>query len=796
MTRTPAISVRDSIATGLLKKVFLGYIIFALTITAIHMFMEYRRVEGELVVELNSLYATFGKSIAIAVWDADKEQVGSILEGLVDSSIIYGVTVTEAKGEIVQQAGNIVAPEKRREIKDEFGIRLEGEDNQVNLFGYQYPIRYSETNSPSLLGHVTLFTSQSIILNKIKHQFFLIIFTECVKAFILWLVFLWYGKRLLTWPLSGLAAKASEITMDNLQPIQLNFPRKTRNEVTVLRDAFNTMVSNLLKGVQKQKALYSELDSFKNNLQLLVSRRTKELRETNNDLLAQIKERKDAEDKVSQYGRILENSFNEIYVFDSKYLAFLTVNEGARKNLGYSSKELESLTPADMIPDCSVEAFEEMILPLRNNEEELLVFEAIHKRKDSSTYDIEVHLQLMEFPGMEVFVAIVLDISDKKRLEEHLRQSQKMEAIGTLAGGIAHDFNNLLMGVQGRASLMRASLEITDSNYGYIKEIEEYVGRAENLTKQLLGIARGGKYNPMPIKLYDLAIDSLTMFGRTRKEITITTESNDKDVVVEVDQHQIEHVLLNIFLNAWQSMSHGGTIHLTTGTVSLDKYKVKEYIKPTEPYAMISITDNGSGMDEATVSQVFNPFFTTKDKERGTGLGLASAYGIIKNHNGFITVSSEIRQGSTFSIYLPISHRPVQKENPSEAGFVKGDGRILLVDDEQMILDVAGAMLEELGYEVFTARGGQKAIELMRGNAGFDLVILDLIMPGMDGSEAFDRIKKINSQQAILLSSGYSIDGKATEILNKGCCGFIQKPFGMSEMSQVIKKVLNESDSQ
>ncbi len=793
MTKLQSISTRNSIATKLLKKVFLGYIVFALTITGIHMLMEYRRVKGELIVELNTLHATFGKPMAIAVWDADKDQISSILEGLVGTGIIHGVTVTETEGEIIQQAGSVVAPEKRREIKDELGIRLEGLDNQSDLFGYRYPINYSETNTPNPLGHVTLFTSQLIVLNKIKHQFFHIILTECVKAFILWLVFLCYGKRLLTWPLSVLAEKASEISMDNLQPIRLNSPDKTRNEVTVLQNAFNTMVNNLLKGVQKQRALYAELDSFKNNLQLLVNQRTKELRKTNNDLLAQIKERKEAEGKLNQYGKILENSLNEIYVFDSKHLTFLKVNEGARKNLGYTSKQLEKLTPVDIIPTFSTKTFEEMVIPLRMNEEELLIFEAIHRRKDASTYDVEVHIQLMNFPGMEVFVAIILDISEKKLLEKQLRQAQKMEAIGTLAGGIAHDFNNLLMGVQGRASLMRTNLDLSDVNYESIKEIEDYAGKAKSLTQQLLGIARGGKYNPTPVKLYDLATDSLTMFGRTRKEITITTESHDKEVIVEVDQNQIELVLLNIFLNAWQSMSQAGRIHLKTGTASLDKHMVKDYMKPAEAYAMISITDNGSGMDEATLSQVFNPFFTTKDRERGTGLGMASAYGIIKNHQGFITVDSKIGHGSTFSIYLPISERPAIKQNAPEADINMGEGKILLVDDEQMILDVAGAMLLELGFEVVTARGGQKAVDAMGGDSVFDLVILDLVMPDMDGNETFDLIKKINPRQLILLSSGYSIDGKATEILDKGCCGFIQKPFGISEISQMIKKVLSKA---
>ncbi len=793
MATSPTISVRESIATKLLKKVFLVYILFAVTITALHMYLEYRRVKNDISIEINTLYATVNKPLAIAIWDADNEQIGSLLDGLVGSNIIFGVLITETDGRHIRSIGRVVDGQKGRNIKDKFSLRRESIGDQPDLFGYQYPISHSEEAVPNLLGHITLFTSKTIILNKIKHQFFYIVVTECIKACILLLVFLWYGKRLLTGPLSGLAARASKITMDNLQPIHFDYPAKTRNEVTVLRDAFNKMIHNLLKGVQKQKELYAKLNSYKNNLQSLVNTQTKELRKTNRDLTDQIKVRKDAEGKVSQYGKILENSLNEIYVFNPKNLTFLTVNEGARKNLGYSASELEKLTAVDIIPVYSKKTFETLLSPLRTGEEEMLIIETIHKRKDASTYNVEMHLQLMKFPEMEVFVAINLDISEKLILEEQLRQSQKMKAIGTLAGGIAHDFNNLLMGVQGRASLVTTTLKPSDPNFAHITEIEAYVKKAEHLTHQLLGIARGGKYDPQPIRVYDLVMESLTMFGRTKKEITITSESNNKDVVVEVDRHQIEQVLLNIFLNAWQSMSSDGTIHLKTGTVSLDSHLIKHYNKPAEPHAMIAISDNGSGMDESTLNQIFNPFFTTKDRERGTGLGLASAYGIIKNHHGFITVDSKIGHGSTFTIYLPISDQPAKQEATSaDIAPVKGKGVILLVDDEQMILHVANAMLTELGYQIFTAESGKQALEMMKSHdTAFDLVILDLIMPKMNGTETFHQIKSINPQQAILLSSGYSIDGQTTELLNKGCSGFIQKPFGMSELSHAIKETLD-----
>ena len=384
---------------------------------------------------------------------------------------------------------------------------------------------------------------------------------------------------------------------------------------------------------------------------------------------------------------------------------------------------------------------------------------------------------------------------EKAKLEIQLQQAQKFEAIGTLAGGIAHDFNNLLMGIQGRASLLSSNLETSHPYWEHIHAIEEYIRSATNLTKQLLGFAQGGKYEVKPIDMSELVLGSSAMFGRTKKEIRIHTNCQPSPLVVEADRGQIEQVLLNMYINAWQAMPpEGGDLYLETRIVMLDK----AYCKPhqTEPgcYVKVSITDTGAGMDEVTRLRIFDPFFTTKEKSRGTGLGLASAYGIIKNHGGMITVYSEIGHGTTFNIYLPVSDKEAHREVPLEGGLVKGSATILIVDDEELIIDVAQAMLERLGYNVMVCRGGQEAVRVITdmGNK-IDMVILDLIMPGMDGGTTFDRIREICPDIPVLLSSGYAINGLAGKIMHRGCNGFIQKPYNISELSQKIRKVLDES---
>jgi len=410
-------------------------------------------------------------------------------------------------------------------------------------------------------------------------------------------------------------------------------------------------------------------------------------------------------------------------------------------------------------------------------------------------------LELFSFPikdketgAITGAVEFVRDISAQKRLERQLAHSQKMQAVGTLAGGIAHDFNNLLMGILGRASLMSVNLLPTDPNAEHLQAIEKHVKSATDLTRQLLGTARGGKYNPLATDLNDLVSSSSSMFGRTRKEITIKTILFSQPVVADVDRQQLEQVLLNMYVNSWQAMPGGGDLILETSLEVIND-TIYEHCKiPAGRYAKIAITDTGIGIDKTVRHQIFDPFFTTKDKERGTGLGLASAYGIIKNHDGFINVYSEPGHGTTFTIYLPISEKQAFQEAQAIPMVLEGIETVLLVDDEDLILEVGREMLSKIGYQVITAKGGSPAIDIISsGNHQIDLVILDLIMPGMDGNSTFERIREIVPNIPVILSSGYSMNDQANRIMNRGCNGFIQKPFNLSILSQKIRSILDRN---
>ena len=385
------------------------------------------------------------------------------------------------------------------------------------------------------------------------------------------------------------------------------------------------------------------------------------------------------------------------------------------------------------------------------------------------------------------------DITESKRLEAQFQQAQRLEAIGTLAGGIAHDFNNLLMGIQGNASLMLLNMDSTHQYYERLKNVEKQVESGARLTSHLLGYARKGKYEVKPVDLNQLVEEICETFGRTRKQITIRRELADGLFAIEADSGQIEQVVLNLLVNAADAMPGRGDLFLQTMNVTNKDMTGKLYKPKRGDYVVLTVTDTGMGMDKETMERIFDPFFTTKEMGRGTGLGLASAYGIIKGHGGYIDVESKKGQGTTFSIYLPASEKEVQKVVTTAEEIIEGTGTVLLVDDERVILEVGQDLLEAMGYRVLIAKDGNEAIEVYKKNRDeIEIVVLDMVMPNMGGGEAYDRMKKINPDIKVLLSSGFSIDGEATEILERSCDGFIQKPFKMRQLSQAIRRVLEE----
>ncbi|MEA3359014.1 MAG: response regulator, partial [Thermodesulfobacteriota bacterium] len=473
---------------------------------------------------------------------------------------------------------------------------------------------------------------------------------------------------------------------------------------------------------------------------------------------------------------------------------FLFLNQRSCDLYGYPMEEALELSIWDVISPVDHGNIRKLIkeqLEHKRLSSERRIYNAVSK--DGSTFRIEISASLITFEGKSVIQGVLRDVTEQERLEHQLQQSQRMKAIGTLAGGIAHDFNNLLMGIQGNASLMLLDLDTSHSHHEKLKSIEQYVQNGSELTKQLLGFALGGKYEVKPTNINELVRKNSQMFGRTRKEIRFH-ENYDKNLwTVEVDQGQIEQVFLNLYINAWQAMPGGGELYLITENVIFDESYVKSYGVEPGRYVKISVTDTGTGMDEDIKQRIFDPFFTTKEMGRGTGLGLASAYGIIKNHSGFINVYSEKGAGATFNIYLPVSEKVVSGEKRLAKEVLRGTETVLFVDDEDIIIDVGEQLLEKLGYSVLKAKTGREALDVYKEKRNIiKIVVLDMIMPEMSGGDVYDGLKEINPEIKVLLSSGYSINGLAQSILDRGCNGFIQKPFNLKELSHKLREILDK----
>jgi len=387
--------------------------------------------------------------------------------------------------------------------------------------------------------------------------------------------------------------------------------------------------------------------------------------------------------------------------------------------------------------------------------------------------------------------------ADRERLEEQLRQSQKMEAIGTLAGGIAHDFNNILAGILGNTDLIKIYSKDHEEIFHSAEAIEKASKRAANLTKQLLEFAHKGKAQNIEVNLHHEIHEVVTLMETTLgKSIKVVQKLKSSSPLIQGDPDQIQQIILNLLVNARDAIHEGGEITIQTKDIDLN---LKSDPQITESglrfgkYTQFSVSDSGEGIPKDLQKRIFDPFFTTKKQGKGTGMGLAITYGIVKSHGGTITVQSELNQGTSFQVYLPLSQkafRESESQLPSES--IPGTGKILLIDDEELVLHAAEKLLNQLGYEVVTVGNGREAIEFYKKQyQEIDLVIIDLVMPQISGQECFHELKAINPNIKAILTSGLGFDKEDQNSSHQGIIGFLKKPFQINHLSHVIAKVLD-----
>ncbi len=399
--------------------------------------------------------------------------------------------------------------------------------------------------------------------------------------------------------------------------------------------------------------------------------------------------------------------------------------------------------------------------------------------------------------------AMVRDISDRKQAEEEKRglqeqlfQSQKLEALGTLAGGIAHDFNNLLASILGYASLAKTDMSEDNPLYRHVDIIEMASLRASELTQQLLAFARGGKCDAKPNDVNIIVREVAALLSRTLdKSIVLNLEAVQNLPSVLCDAGQLQQAILNTCINGRDAMPRGGTLTIRTTNIHLEIKDVQHFVDVSPgDYVRIAVSDTGVGMDRQTQQHIFEPFFTTKEK--GTGLGLSLVYGIIKKHHGFIQVFSEAGKGSTFEINLPAcSAEEVCVKKGEDMELHRGGGTVLIVDDEPLVAELAGDILRRFGYGVLTAGAGEEAVNLYQQKSReIVAVVLDIVMPGMDGKEVFQRLRTINPEVKVVVSSGYSHDRDADRLLEQGAAAFVQKPYRIADLIRVVNETVGTQD--
>jgi PAS domain S-box-containing protein len=511
---------------------------------------------------------------------------------------------------------------------------------------------------------------------------------------------------------------------------------------------------------------------------------------------------KTAEDALreseTRFRSLSENAPVIIFAMDTDGSITYT-NPACTKILGYHVSEVVGRPFFDFVAEEDDGGRQERFRQLVDGTAGIVERDIPFRHKDGSSRLFNTSAAVNTDPEGRVtgIIGMAKDISEERTLQHQLFQLQKMEAIGTLAGGVAHDFNNLLMGMQANISLLRLDAAPNQELIEKLRRIEDQIQTGAALTRQLLGYARKGKYVVTTVNLHRLIEETISVVQRTHKSITTEVDFTAGPACIEADRGQIELVLLNLFVNAADAMPQGGRLQVTTRVLPENAVADQWTDINKGTYIETKVIDSGIGMDQATMDRIFEPFFTTKALGRGTGLGLASVYGVVQNHNGYIRVNSQPGQGTVFTILFPQSKNSVENAGTDTECFrsPQGNQRILLVDDEAMVLECCGEMIESLGFEVILAHSGREAIEIYKkAHDTIDLVILDMIMPGMDGQQTWDALKAVNSDIRIIFATGYALDAGAEQKTAGSVIGYLRKPFTRNQLSEAVTTILNDSD--
>ncbi|RLB76488.1 MAG: hypothetical protein DRH24_17790 [Deltaproteobacteria bacterium] len=502
------------------------------------------------------------------------------------------------------------------------------------------------------------------------------------------------------------------------------------------------------------------------------------------------------QESEEKYRFLLENAGEAIFIAQDETLKFC--NPATERLTGYSKEELSSISFVKFIhPEDREMVLERYQKRLRNEKVETgYSFRFIDR--NGMGHWVYITSTITSWEGKPATLNFVNDISSQKNMEAQLRQAQKMEAVGTLAGGVAHDFNNLLTTIIGNAELALMQIYKGDPLNEYIEEIKNAGNTAASLTRQLLTFSRKQMIQPKVLSINRILHDMEKMLRRLiREDIEMVLDLDSELWPVNIDPGQIEQVSMNLVVNAGDAMPKGGKLLIETANVHLDRTYFRNHgVENTSgAYVMLALTDNGTGMDEKTRDRIFEPFFTTKEMGQGTGLGLSTVYGIMKQNNGYVWVYSEPGKGTTFKVYFPKAGADEVSDTEEQVGddLLIGSETILVVEDSKTLLKITQKMLEKYGYRILTAQNGREALEVFSGHDGpIHLILTDVVMPKMGGQDLVEKIQSEKPEVKLVYMSGYTDRAISDNGMLHKDVNFIQKPFSSNDLVRKVREVLNK----
>jgi PAS domain S-box-containing protein len=506
----------------------------------------------------------------------------------------------------------------------------------------------------------------------------------------------------------------------------------------------------------------------------------------------------DLKKSEERYRDLVENALDIIYTHDLQG-NYTSVNKAGERITGYTREEILRMNLTDSVAPDYLERAKQMIAHKLSGDDSETVYDLEIIAKDGRRIAVEVNTRLVFQDGVPVGVqGIARDVTERKNLEEQLRQAQKMEAIGQLAGGVAHDFNNLLTAIGGYSELALRQLAPDDPLRSNIEQIKKAGERSAHLTRQLLAFSRKQVLQPKVLDLNSIVSELEKMLRRLIGEnINLKTILEADLGSVKADPGQIEQVIMNLVVNARDAMPGGGKLIIETKNVYLDENYAGQHISvPTGHYVLLAVSDTGLGMDELTQQHIFEPFYTTKESGKGTGLGLSTVYGIIKQSGGDIWVYSEVGIGTTFKIYLPMVDEEAREYRRVEEARenTRGTGTILLAEDEEIVRTLTREVLETYGYTVLEASNGQMALSICEYfSEPIHLLITDIIMPEMNGRELASRVSRLHPEMKVLFMSGYTDDAALQHGILDSEISFLQKPFTPDDLARKVREILGGS---